>query len=323
MNISRFGILLLACLALPGVACSSSPSDTGAGGSPAVKTTTHISAAEGGTVKAEDGTSLVIPPGALEADADITLAVGAASNGAKSSVYTFGPDGLKFTKPATLSIKTAGLTAPSGQALALAVLDGTTWTPLDGSMVASDAVSAPILHFSQYAIIFSDNSAFTALCAANNAAFTACGGDPTGAWKLTEVCPGAGASLIQECTDKSSITGKTKWTSAAEDGLVYTFSGGNTWQISSFDFVFGFTVESSCVACSVFGSGPNGPNCAAIGTICDCTYTGTNPGGTSKYTISGTSLVDGSSMQASEFCVKPSELWIRDSNGTLLRLAKQ
>ena len=264
----------------------------------------------------------MIPAGALAADADITLGVGAASNGAKSSVYTFGPDGLKLTKPATLSIKTAGLTPAADQVLTLAVLDGTTWTPLEGSMVVGDAVSAPITHFSQYAIVFSDNSAFTALCAANNAAFTACGGDPTGAWKLTEVCPGPGASLIQACTDESSVTGKFKWTSAAEDGLVYTFSGGNTWQISSFDFDFAFSVESSCVACSIF-DGSNGANCTVSGTICDCTYKATNPGGSTKYTVSGTTLVDSTSMHASEFCVKPTELLIRDSNGTFVRLVKQ
>jgi hypothetical protein len=322
MKISRFGVLLLAGLALPGVACSSSPSDSGTGGSAPVAKTTHISAADGGTVTAPDGTSLVIPAGALAADADITLGVGAAGNGAKSSVYTFGPDGLQFTKPATLSIKTAGLTPPAGQALALAVLDGTTWTPLAGSTVAGDAVSAPILHFSQYALVFSDNSAFTALCAANNAGFTACGGDPTGAWKLTEVCPGAGASLIQACTDKSPVTGKFKWTSAAEDGLVYTFSGGNTWQISPFAFDFAFSVESSCVACSIF-DGSNGANCTVNGTSCDCTYKATNPGGSIKYTISGTNLVDATSMETSEFCVKPTELWIRDSNGTIVRLIKQ
>lgn len=321
MNISRFGILLLASLALPGAACSSSSTEPGPD-TPAT-TTTHISAAEGGTVTASDGTSLAIPAGALAADADITLSVGAAGNGAKSSVYTFGPDGLKFTKPATLAVKTAGLTPPSGQALALAVLDGTTWTPLEGSKVAGDTVSAPILHFSQYSIVFSDSSAFAALCAANAAAFMACGGDPTGVWKLSEICPGAG-SLLDECLDKTPATGKFKWTSAAEDGLVYTFSGGTTWETSTFDFLLGFTVESSCVPCAAF-DGANGPGCtpSADGTICDCTYMGTNPGGSTTYTIAGSKITNGSSMQATEFCVQGSDLWMRDDNGTIAHLAKQ
>ena len=320
MNISRFGVLLLACLALPGAACGGSSTEPGPD-VPEVKTT-HISAAKGGTVAAPDGTSLAIPAGALDADADITLSVGAASNGAKSSVYTFGPDGLKFTKPATLSIKTAGLTPPSGQALALAVLDGTTWTPVEGSTVAGDTVAAPILHFSQYSIVFSDSSAFAALCAANAAAFMACGGDPTGVWKLSEVCPGAG-SLLDECLDKTPATGKFKWTSAAENGLVYTFSGGNTWETSMFDFLLAFTMDSSCVPCSAFDGSNNAPSCTASGTECNCTYMGTNPGETTTYSISGTSITNGSSMKATEFCVKGTELWMRDDNGTIARLAKQ
>lgn len=57
-------------------------------------TVVHVSAALGGTVSDPAGkTTLTIPPGALEADTDITLSVEAASAGAATDVSSFGPDG--------------------------------------------------------------------------------------------------------------------------------------------------------------------------------------------------------------------------------------
>ncbi len=85
-----------------------------------------ISASKGGTItvgQADDpvlaGTSIVIPAGALPADTTVTIAEGAtrvAPAGAQTAgpVATFGPDGTKFSTPATITLPYA---LPAGAAV--------------------------------------------------------------------------------------------------------------------------------------------------------------------------------------------------------------
>lgn len=125
---------------------------TADGGSVAKDT---VSAATGGTIRIEAAT-LTIPAGALATDTAITAqATPAASYPEAASLqgkgYDFGPSGLTFSKPATLTIELpAGVTDAR-----LALLDEATrtWVPLADSKLTGSAVSGSIAHFSSYALV--------------------------------------------------------------------------------------------------------------------------------------------------------------------------
>ena len=135
-------------------ACSSddpTPAPTGGG---TTSGSTRISAAAGGIVADPSGrTSLSIPPGALAKDTDITLAITPKSSSALVEISDFGPDGLTFLKPATLSIKGDAALAPSGKSLAIAVGEGAEFKPIEGSTYANGAATASITHFSKYTLV--------------------------------------------------------------------------------------------------------------------------------------------------------------------------
>ncbi len=152
------GLLILATASASIVAaCSSDEAtptpDGGASTSDGSTSGTRISAAAGGTVADPSGkTSLNIPPGALAQDTDITLAILPKSGTAVVEISDFGPAGLTFLKPATLSIKGDAALAPSGQ-LALALEEGAGFKEIPGSTYANGAASGPIMHFSRYSLI--------------------------------------------------------------------------------------------------------------------------------------------------------------------------
>jgi hypothetical protein len=116
-----------------------------------------ISAASGGTIRLE-GATLAIPPGALAADTAISAQANPAAGypGADSlrgKGYDFGPSGLVFAKPATLTVDVpAGV---DGASLVLANLDEKTrtWVPLADSKLSGGAISGSIAHFSSYALL--------------------------------------------------------------------------------------------------------------------------------------------------------------------------
>ncbi len=128
----------------PGPAPSAAPSGT-------------ISAAAGGTIRLE-GATLTIPPGALTADTVISAQAKPAAGypdaaSLRGKGYDFGPSGLTFAKPATLSVDVpAGVDAAS---LVLANLDEKTraWVPLSDSKLSGGAISGSIAHFSSYALL--------------------------------------------------------------------------------------------------------------------------------------------------------------------------
>ncbi len=133
-------------------ACSSDDPTPAGGGT--TSASTRISAAAGGTVTGPGGqTSLSIPPGALAQDTDITLAITPKSSSAVVEISDFGPDGLKFLKPATLSIKGDAALAPAGKSLAVAVGEGADFKPIEGSTYANGAATASITHFSRYTLV--------------------------------------------------------------------------------------------------------------------------------------------------------------------------
>lgn len=115
---------------------------------------------EGGTVIAPDGgAALSVPPEALASDTGITIR--GLSNYpdpdavVAGTVYDFGPDGLAFDPPATLTIHYPGSGLPAGiveSRLRLLKLVGGTWQMVPGSSVdpATKTVRGPVDGFSSF-----------------------------------------------------------------------------------------------------------------------------------------------------------------------------
>ena len=103
-----FGLLLVGLLA----GCGSGSGGTSASSPPATVTQTVGSA--GGTVSLPAGkVSLTIPPGALSTDTPITVT--AVSNaGSAGAVYQFGPSGLIFNQPVTVTLSLDSSLLPPG-----------------------------------------------------------------------------------------------------------------------------------------------------------------------------------------------------------------
>jgi hypothetical protein len=322
------------------VACSSDDTPSGGGGGDAgptssTTTTVHITAAAGGTVADPGGkTSLVIPPGALAKDTDITLALTPAANGAVVEVSEFGPDGLTFLKPVALTIKADAALATTGKALALAVLENGAFKALEGSMYAGGAATASIMHFSKYSIILVDGQVILQPpkdCADAIANFTACGGDPKGTWTVKDLCiPGQslGADPFNgKCTGFSADGDLTVTNELIIDATTIKTTDGNLTTTSTLN------VPLSCANSDGDGgtkSPPPFPDCATFQTqlnkdraakpqyactdkgagVCACTVSETkaNPGDTKTYTISGNTITTtdstGKMGTPTEFCSK-------------------
>ena len=292
-------------------------------------TVVHVSAALGGTVSDPAGkTTLTIPPGALEADTDITLSVEAASAGAATDVSSFGPDGLRFVKPVTLSIKGDASLAPPEKSLAIATLEGGAFRAVEGSTYADGAASAPIMHFSKYSMIVVDGrvvSAPPASCAATEAAFAPCGGDPTGTWTFAEFClaPG-GAGKVNDCPELTASADYEFKRDVVIDASTITITPGSYKATITINYPLvcftrmadGGTSDAGTIACStvqdeLYTKKGRAATCvdSAGGSACSCTTVEEMPvpdAETSGYTISGSTMTttdkDGK-VSTSQFCV--------------------
>jgi hypothetical protein len=325
------------------VACSSD-SSKGAGTTPAPTSTTtvHISAAAGGTVADPAGkTTLVIPPGALAADTDITLALAPAANGSLVEVSEFGPDGLVFSKPVTLSIKADAALATSGKSLALALLDNGAFKAIAGTTYAGGAASGSIMHFSKYSVILVDGQAILQPpknCADAISNFKPCGGDVKGTWTFADLCiPGQslGADPFNGKCPEFSATGEFTLTNEVtfnatqiitSDGNITSSSTLNVpLKCANSDGDGGTRSPAPFADCAAFQTQLNKDQtgkpqyaCADQGAgICACTVVEmkANPGDTKTYTTSGNTLTTtdstGMAGDPTEYCV----------NGNLLTAA--
>lgn len=121
---------------------------------PAATASVHVDAPNSGAVSAGDAT-LSVPARAVAGPTTITMA--AASSGADA--YTFGPDGLRFRRPASLSIQVdverliaAGID-PADLAVAGASDGADDWQVLGGSYDAeTGVVVVSVHHFSRYSL---------------------------------------------------------------------------------------------------------------------------------------------------------------------------
>ena len=168
--------------------------DTAGGGDdtaepPVGPATQTITAAEGGTLATSDGAAAIeVPAGALDADTELTVAVLDKTGDAQTPIYDFGPDGLTFSTPATLSIAYDG-NPGEGKKAVLAWQDGDTWTEIAGSGVVGDRVAGQVAHFTAFTVIIIDGQVQSSDdCDALRANFQACGGDVDGAWEVVHMC---------------------------------------------------------------------------------------------------------------------------------------
>ena len=154
-----FAALLLACGAPNGHVSPDASAADGSDVAPPV--VTHINAATGGTVQDPSGDFVLeIPPNALSQDTDITLAIVPAYADAITAVAKFGPDGLTFSEPATLSVRVASALVPTGKVPAVALDTGGAFGQVERSnssnLSTTGKISAPLSHFSSYAVVLAD-----------------------------------------------------------------------------------------------------------------------------------------------------------------------
>lgn len=158
---------------------------------------TNIKAADGGTITA-DGLSVKIPPGALMADTDITVAVsdGASLPGAATlvaKVYDLGPTGTMFLKPVSVTIDYDAAKVVSPKVATVAYLGAGAWVALADSATNGTKAAATTMHFTPYGVVITDPVINACLAMAGAACTTCC--ETTFKSGKDKVIP----SIIQTC----------------------------------------------------------------------------------------------------------------------------
>jgi hypothetical protein len=322
------------------VACSSSDDDKSTGsnqtGSEQPGTASaDITAADGGDV-ALGAAKLSIPGGALDDDTTVTVASSKPSSdlpdasSVQGLVYDFGPTGTTFNAPVALTLPA---TAPgTGKEAVIAYLDETTnsWQDLDTAAVKNGTVTTEITHFSTYVVRIRNTSVDTG-GGAVDCSFTACGGDPTGVWKVADACiSGDGAGPFgDQCPDGTfDINLNAGGSLTIENGRYtwdLTLSGSASIDIPAdcIDAIGGGQIK----ACTDFEDSGSGWTCSGgLTTKCSCDV----PIDSSTETSSGTLEVKGTQAigtpdgdtagTPSDFCVSGNTLKIMqhdtNSDGT-------
>jgi hypothetical protein len=274
-------VVFLMSLGLAGACDSDSGGGGGGGGGSAEVGQTYtatLTAAEGGTLATPSGAAtLAVPAGALAVDTELTVTVAAKTADTAGEVYDFGPDGLQFAAPVTLSIAYAG--APGeGKKAVIGWLDGSTWTEVAGSTVAGGKVSAPVTHFSQFSVIITATGVEQpSACGDIAAAFTACGGDLVGTWTIDTMCmyfdpndnPFSGNDgPFGECPDMVYSLGMDWIGTYTLDGTNLTASLTGTVMSTRVDIPLSCFPEGW--TCASFGAGDDELDCAEEGATCRC-----------------------------------------------------
>lgn len=149
----RLGFLAVA------IGCADRPADFARGGGDTDPTVASLTLDRAGGTFVHGSVSLVVPEGALSGPTTITLKeVEGPPHGAVGSAWEFGPDGLLFRIPATLTVAYDPGSLPPGieaSSLRLAVRDGPRWRALErpGREGAEEQVVGTVLHFSTYGIV--------------------------------------------------------------------------------------------------------------------------------------------------------------------------
>lgn len=332
-----FGVSSAIALALAAPACSSedaattgagtadsgtadSASDAGGSGTVGETVSVLVTVAAGGTLTDKAGTvTLVIPPGAIEKDATLTLLVDAPTSGAIANVYGFSPDVFRFSKPARITIKAA---APAGKQAAVALEQGGTWKAFAGSSLdaAKGTVRADVDQLGKYSVVSADVVApltVPTTCAEAVTKFTACGGDPIGTWTHVKWCADAIPQIRASCTEGTYLSEITT------DQTVTFVSGTKQSSAAAATSKQTYDVPLSCLreglTCSDVEAALEA-SCSA-GSAANCVCTKSLPSelteSTSKYSVTATKLTisdaSGSLLDENEICVRGDLLYLRRS----------
>ncbi|MDE2293762.1 MAG: T9SS type A sorting domain-containing protein, partial [Elusimicrobia bacterium] len=147
--------------------------DSVGSGSGAVEAVARVGAAEGGSVQHPDGVQVDIPPAAMSQDQDISVApadttgadaqaraaaLAASSLSPASPPTQFGPEGLQFAQPAsvTLPYDPTEVTASAAEELKVEYWNPTSgaWEPQPSVVdVVAHTVTAQVRHFSLYQVL--------------------------------------------------------------------------------------------------------------------------------------------------------------------------
>ena len=144
-----------------------------------------MTAAAGGVLQTPSGSAkLTVPPGALPSDTILTVQVLPATAETASPVFDFGPSGLAFNGPVTLDLAFQG-PVPEGQHAMIAIHDWPSWHEYSDSVVAGNRVTAPVGHFTDFAVVF--RSACVPNCAGRECGDDSCGAS-CGTCSEGEIC---------------------------------------------------------------------------------------------------------------------------------------
>src|SRR4051812_8227416 len=167
--------------------------------------------AEGGTVSGSDGTSVVIPMGALSMSSNITISpVDAAAPSGTVLVgpaYDFGPDGTTFTQPVTITLPFDSAKIPAGRTSAdiliyTAARGATNYQVLQTS-VSGNTVQTSATHFTVYLpAVVSGGGPPMDLGPAGNCTPTCTSN--TGSCGCSETC--SGHTYVLSCSGSTSVS---------------------------------------------------------------------------------------------------------------------
>jgi hypothetical protein len=194
-------------------------------GASTMRTTAYLLASEGGVIRSPDGRArLIVPPGALMADRELSLGVAPAAAGALSATYEVMPASMALGAAITIEIDLAGEVA-WGRRASAAIAGASGWEELPESLGATvdvighagdargsaasvdvpSAVAAPerardfvvgaLLHGGLIAAVAWEDAPRSDDFCPGDDDFTGCdGASPLGSWHLAAACsPGLAA----------------------------------------------------------------------------------------------------------------------------------
>jgi hypothetical protein len=133
----------------------------------AAKTTSKMIGPEGGQVRSIDGTAVAIPAGALPTNTAVTIVGTSAPAPTRtqgcSTAHLFGPEGIHFTQPVTVTLTINAGMVPAGKTNADVVIytaaaGSSDYQPLATTPVDATHVQAKTAHFSVFVPCVPDES---------------------------------------------------------------------------------------------------------------------------------------------------------------------
>lgn len=161
--------------------------------------------------------------------------------------------------------------------------------------------------------------------------FTACGGDVTGTWKLTDYCQNASQKAASGSGFDDCPTATFSATPVSESGTV-TYGAGIGQANAQVSFTATATIPSACLngktcadlqAAYMATPGETSAACSTVTAGCTCTLAFTTSSMQREtYTVSGSNITetdsDDGTPDTSQFCVSGNELKIYSDDGTIV-----